>query len=58
MKKSMLVLILLGLMPVLGAGAYEYRKESSQYTTTRSSDGYKKSRTVRKTGSYHNTRYP
>ena len=51
----MLVLILLGLMPVLGAGAYEYRKESSQYTTTRSSDGYKKSRTVRKTGSYHNT---
>lgn len=53
MKKSMLFFVLLGLMPALSAGAYEYRKESSQYASARSAN--KKSGSVRKTGGYHNT---
>ena len=57
MKKCMFVLVLLGIMPVLGANAYEYRSSSSEYTTTRSSDSgnYKKTTKIRRSGGYSNT---
>ena len=57
MKKYMLVLAMLGIMPVVGANGYEYTNDTTQYTVTRPSrsGSYKKTSTVRKTGSYHNT---
>ena len=57
MKKCIFVLVLLGIMPVLGANAYEYRSSSSEYTTTRSSDSgnYKKTTKIRRSGGYSNT---
>jgi len=58
MKKYMLVMAILGIMPVLGASGYEYNKNTNQYATTTRSTGtksYKKTSTVRKTGGYHNT---
>ena len=58
MKKYMLVLAMLGLMPVCGANGYEYSDDSAQYVVTRpaKSGSYKKTSNVRKkTGGYHNT---
>ena len=58
MKKYMLVLAMLGIMPVIGANGYEYSDDSAQYVVTRSdkSGSYKKTSNVRKkTGGYHNT---
>ena len=57
MKKYMLVLAMLGIMPVVGAQGYEYTNNTTQYTVTRPSrsGAYKKTSTVRKTGGYHNT---
>lgn len=58
MKKYMLVLAMLGIMPVVGADGYEYTDDSAQYVVTRQSKSgsYKKTSNVRKkTGGYHNT---
>lgn len=58
MKKYMLVLAMLALMPVCGANGYEYSDDSAQYVVTRpaKSGSYKKTSNVRKkTGGYHNT---
>ena len=58
MKKYMLVLAMLGIMPVVGANGYEYGDDSAQYVVTRpaKSGSYKKTSNVRKkTGGYHNT---
>lgn len=58
MKKYMLVLAMLGIMPVMGANGYEYTDDSAQYVVTRQSKSgsYKKTSNVRKkTGGYHNT---
>ena len=57
MKKYMLVFAMLGVMPLMGANGYEYTNDTTQYTVTRPSrsGSYKKTSTVRKTGSYHNT---
>ena len=57
MKKYMLVLAMLGIMPVMGANGYEYTNDTTQYTVTRpsKSGSYKKTSTVRRTGGYHNT---
>ena len=57
MKKYMLVLVMLGIMPVVGVHGYEYTNNTTQYTVTRPSrtGAYKKTSTVRRTGGYHNT---
>lgn len=57
MKKYMLVLAMLSIMPVVGAQGYEYTSDTTQYTVTRPSrsGAYRKTSTVRKTGGYHNT---
>lgn len=57
MKKYALALVLVALMPVVSAGAYEYTQSQAEYTTRRpvvKTKTVKKATTARKTGGYNN----